>query len=191
MDYKTIVFAGPSAIGKTYIAEQLISLFPDKFEQAKLYTTRPQRTGEIATDRIFLTTSEFDSMVNNSEFLVHSEFGGNMYGFASDSLYPKNKHLLVNAWPWLIPQFYKIKHVIIVGMQPPTDYLKLLESRMSSRGDSRETITKRLELIARDKDDLEKYFALVKKSGAYFIIEDDETVPEQIIPWITKLLGIN
>ena len=76
-------------------------------------------------------------------------------------------------------------------MQPPTDYLKLLESRMSSRGDSRETITKRLELIARDKDDLEKYFALVKKSGAYFIIEDDETVPEQIIPWITKLLGIN
>lgn len=181
---RTFVFAGPSAVGKTYIAELLMKLYPNSFEQAKLYTTRKPRQNETPTDRIFISLEEFVKLAQQGKFIVHEEFGGNYYGFDHNSLYPKDKHLLVNAWPWLIPQFSALTHTVIVGMQAPKDWKNLLVTRMERRGDTQETIQKRLKLIAKDNADMELHKKIVQKHGNFFIIQNDKTIPEEILPWL-------
>lgn len=188
MSFKTFLFAGPSAIGKTYIADQLMKLYPGKFEQAKLYTTRVPRAGEVATDRIFVSSEEFEAKTQAGSFIVHDEFGGNLYGFDHSSLYPVQKHLLVNAWPWLVPQFSELKHTVIVGMQAPENWQTMLVLRMKQRGDSTGTTKKRLKLIVKDVADLEAHKDIIKRHGRFFVIENDRTIPDEILPWIKNLL---
>lgn len=190
MSYKTIVFAGPSAIGKTYAANELMRQYPGYFEQAKLYTTRPPRPGENSTDRIFVDKAKFIEMARKDLFVVHDEFGGNMYGFTKDSLYPKDKHLLVNAWPWLIPQFSALEQAVIVGLQAPDDWQSMLVERMKKRGDNQQTIQKRLQLIIKDSSDLLTNKSLVNQTGKYFTISDDEVIPRQVLPWIADRLNL-
>ena len=185
---KTLAFAGPSAVGKTYIASLLLSTYPELFEQAKLYTTRAPRPGETGADRIFIPEETFSEMAKRGDFVVHGIFGGNHYGFTPESLHPKNKHLLVNIWPWLIPQVSKLDHAVIIGMQAPTDWKSLLIQRMRARGDSEETIAKRLTLIAKDIKDLSAHKAITEAHGKYFVIQDDTTIEAEIIPWIETLL---
>jgi len=190
MDYKTVAFAGPSAVGKTYIADQLMQLFPEKFEQAKLHTTRKPRTDENATDRIFVTDKEFSEMVEKSSFLFHDTFGGNRYGFTKDSLVPKDKHLLVNIWPWLCEKVSKLPHAVIVGLQAPDNWESLLVQRMKNRGDSEKTIETRKKLISKDVIDLENNKKTVETHGVYFMINDNNTISQQVIPWLDEKLGL-
>jgi guanylate kinase len=190
MNKKTLVFAGPSAVGKTYIAELLIRNYPNVFEQAKLYTTRKPRIGEKASDRIFISETSFESMVKRKTFIVHDTFSGANYGFTPECLYPKDKHLLVNAWPWLIPQFSTIPGVIIIGMQIPDKWEKLLELRMMNRGDNEETITIRKKLIEKDASNLSQNKRITEKHGRYFTVKSDETIPDEIMPWIIRSLNL-
>jgi guanylate kinase len=186
----TIIFVGPSAVGKTYIAEQLIKNYPSTFEQAKLYTTRQQRAGEIPTDRIFVTEEEFESMVQDGGFLTDSEFGGCRYGFTKNSIYPTDKHLLLNAWPWQSIEYSKLDHVLLVGMQAPINWGKLLRNRMKDRGDSSDSIAKRISLIEKDIKDMENNRSFISKSGKYFTIENNETITVEILPFIIERLGL-
>ncbi len=188
--HQTIVFSGPSAVGKTYIANELLKLFPESFEQAKVHTTRQPRKNEILADRAIVSENQFSKMVANGEFIIHGKFGGNWYGFTAESLHPTDRHLLINTWPLLIPEFTKLKHVIIIGMQAPKNNRQVLIERMKKRGDSDEIIEKRLDLIEEDTSDLEKYTFLIKKSGAFFVIENDEIIKQQIIPWLFKKLAL-
>ncbi len=184
------MFAGPSAVGKTFIADELMRRYPGEFEQAKLYTTRLPRDGEIATDRIFLSEEEFEKKRKDGDFIVAEEFGGNWYGFTEESITPKGKHLLVNIWPWLAEQFSKLDHVLIIGMMPREDWEQLLVARMKSRGDTPETIEKRKKLIQKDINDLVDQRQYVEKSGKMFSIYDDQAIPEDIIPWIEEKLNL-
>ena len=188
MSLHTFVFAGPSAVGKTYTADLLMRLYPDKFEQAKVYTTRTPRTNEVASDRIFVSSEEFEKLAHAGKFLIHDDFGGNRYGFDRSSLYPGDKHLLVNTWLSPLPQFSSIPHIIIVGMQAPNDWQKILVPRMKSRGDSPETIEKRLQLISKDNSDLQKNMTLVNQHGKLFTIRDDKTIPDEIVPWLEQFI---
>jgi guanylate kinase len=190
MSYKTVIFVGPSAVGKTFVANELMRLYPKLFEQAKLYTTRAPRSGEIASDRIFVDNNTFGQMVSRRRFVVHDEFGGSLYGFTPESLQPNDRHLLVNAWPSLIPQFSELEHGMLIGMQPPADWRQLLVGRMKQRGDSSETIDKRLVMIEKDYDDLELNKAIVAQHGAFFVIRDNNTVGKEILPWIIEHLPV-
>ena len=87
-----------------------------------------------------------------------------------------------------MPQFSKLPHAVIIGMQAPKDWQKTLVERMKKRGDSLDTIQKRLALIIRDSADLSAHKMTVNRHGRYFIIEDDTTIGEEIIPWLEGLL---
>ena len=131
---------------------------------------------------------EFTQKVEHGEFVVHGDFGGNSYGFTHETLHPRDKHLLVNAWPWLVPQFSALPHIVIVGMQAPDDWKPLLTERMQKRGDDEATIQKRLGLITKDIADLRSHKDIVEAHGKYFIIKNDTTIGAHIIPWIVGLL---
>lgn len=188
--HQTLVFAGPSAVGKTHVANELLKQFPESFEQAKVYTTRPPRKNEKLVDRVIVSEDQFSQMITDGDFLIHGVFGDHKYGFTNLSLHPNNKHLLINTWPLLVPEFSKLKNTIIIGIQAPENNIQILTNRMKRRGDSEEVISKRLELITKDAADLKKFASFLKIYGAFFIIEDDDTIQKKIIPWITEKLAL-
>jgi len=188
--YKTLIFTGPSAIGKTHVANELLKRYPEHFEQAKTYTTRQPRQNEKMADRIFVSEDIFFKMISKVEFLVYGKFGDNWYGFTVDSVKPKNKHLLLNAWPEIIPQFCAYNHVTVVGMQAPKEYQRLLTGRMRNRGDDMDTIKKRMKLISKDQEELVKNTSIINKHGIIFEVTDDNTIQNYIIPWVIKSFGI-
>lgn len=163
---------------------------PNTFEQAKLYTTRTRREGDTATDRIFVSSQEFEELRKKGVFIIAEEFGGNWYGFTKDSVMPKDKHLLVNIWPWLSEDFAKMKHTLLVGMMPPNDWESMLVERMKKRGDTDETIEKRKKLIQKDINDLVEQSRYIQGSGKMFEITSDDTIQREIIPWIEKQLNL-
>jgi len=190
MNRKTIIFAGPSAVGKTYIADELVRKHPGVFEQAKLYTTRAKRSAETASDRVFVSDTAFDEMIKNDQFIVYETFSGGRYGFTKQSLFPTTKHLLVNAWPWLIEQFSRYDHAIIIAMQAPHNWEKPFTQRMKERGDTTETIKRRLGLIEKDKSDLESNKKFLRTTDFYFTVIDNSTIPKLIIPEIETSLNL-
>lgn len=182
--YKTILFVGPSAVGKTYIATYLLNTYPDLFTQSKLYTTRMPREGETAHDRIFVSEKQFTEMQEAGAFLIAERFGGNLYGYTKDALTPESKHILVNTWPAITPQFIAVDSIVMVGMQAPENWYELLSNRLSLRGETKENIAKRISLITDDIQITESHKDLIESHGKFFTIKDDTVVLSEIIPWL-------
>ncbi len=191
MNFKTVVFLGPSAIGKTYVAEMMKIKYPDMIDQAMLYTTRPPRKDEQPSDRHFVAEDKFNEMVDHDRFIIYDKFGGNLYGFTPESITPNNRHLLTNAWPWLAEQFSKLDQCILVGLLPQDDWREMLINRMRIRGDDETTILRRIELIKKDIIDLNKSAQLINNSGKLFTIKDNSTISHEVLPWIESRLGLS
>lgn len=192
MDKKTIIIAGPSAVGKTHLANLLVQLYPSKFIQAKLYTTRRPRNVEFTVNRLFVPKEEFDYLEQSGKFAVHGEFANNWFGFTREALIPTNKHILVDAWPALLDQFHDFKNTLIIGLLPSRSAMDLLELRLRRRGDDDQTIQIRKDIILRDMGDLEARRAVVNKNGKIFEISaDDHDFSRTVIPWLMSSLNLH
>ena len=188
---KTLVITGASGLGKTYLGDQLMKQYPTLFDQAKVFTNRAPRTNETPTDRIFISTAEFNKRAKNKEFTIAGEFGGNMYGFTKEAIYPRgNMHILVNIWPALLPDFLNLKDVVIVALQASPKDLTMLEKRMLARGDSPATIQTRKKLIVNDIEIVNQYIDLLQINGAVFKIVNDDTIHTTVLPWVKEQLNL-
>ncbi len=76
---KILILAGPSAVGKTTVAGELIKRNP-KFQLIRSATTRARRGDGFDGEYVYLTEEEFKAAISNSEMLEYTEFGGNFYG---------------------------------------------------------------------------------------------------------------
>ena len=75
------VFSGPSGVGKGTLKAKLFEEFAGKIAYSVSATTRGPREGEVdGKDYFFITRQEFESRVQNNEFLEHAVFAGNCYG---------------------------------------------------------------------------------------------------------------
>jgi len=187
---KLLVVAGPSGIGKTYLAQQLLNRYGNQVEQAQLFTTRQPRPNEVLPDRIFISEEEFLKRQQAGDFIISDVFHNNHYGYTQASITPVSGHLIVNAWPALLPQFTHLPNVYFVGLTLDSKKLNLLKKRMLARGDSEEKANQRLPIIKKDLADLKKLEKLVTGNGKLFTVEDDKTLPDQVIPWIETLLSL-
>jgi guanylate kinase len=185
---KVFVIAGPSGVGKTYLAELCLRKFPDLFQQVSLYTTRQPRSGETFVDRIFVDEQTFLAKKEQGDFFIADQFHDNWYGWEKQALQTADKNLIVNVWPSLLPKFQDFPGVRFIGMSVPSDKLELLKKRMRARGDSDQKIEERVKLINQDLKDLEKLQALVEEYGKLFRITGDQTVPEDVVPWMFEQL---
>jgi len=81
LNKKIIVFAGPSGVGKSTLANILLN-YSDKFEFSISATTRKIRIGEKnGANYYFLTEEEFKERVVNKEFIEWEEvYPGKLYG---------------------------------------------------------------------------------------------------------------
>lgn len=143
-----VVISAPSGGGKTTLANELISRFPNA-KKSITCTTRPARPTEIPDqDYIFLSDDEFDSMLNRGEFsewaLVHGHRYGTRKSIVSDAI--EQGQILIMTID--VQGAKSIKEAfpssLSVFVMPPD--FDILESRLRKRGTETDAdIRKRLE----------------------------------------------
>lgn len=160
-----VVVSGPAGSGKSTIVDTLISKHPLTARRAVTATTRSPRPGEEdGVAYYFLKREEFVEMLDNGEFLEHTEFNGNLYGtpkFSLDRELSKGGVVLLvievegaEAVKFIFP------HAIFVFIIPPTP--AELRRRLECRGtESREDIENRLSIARGEMECMGEYDFLV------------------------------
>ena len=77
---KLIILSGPSGVGKSTVVAKTMELRDDLCFSVSV-TTRPPRPGEVdGKDYFFISSEQFDRMVENNELLEHASYVQNSYG---------------------------------------------------------------------------------------------------------------
>ena len=77
---KILIIAGPSAVGKTTVAHELIKRGNIPFELVRSATTRSPRGDSYDEEYIYLSRDEFLSLIERGGVLEHTEYAGELYG---------------------------------------------------------------------------------------------------------------
>jgi len=137
MSYKPVVIIGPSGAGKSSIVKVLCEKY--KFTIVKTFTTREQRDPSD-TDHIFISSIEFETMKNNSDFFGTLDIFGSHYGLPEFNA-DKKTVVLLRA-PAVEEFLLKFPDADIIEVDAP---MQTLESRLQRRGSSERFIPKALE----------------------------------------------
>ena len=134
-----IILVGASASGKSVVVKKMNELFG--VEKIVTYTTRPMRVGEINhIDYHFVTQAEFLEKKDKNFFVETAYYNNNYYGTAFEDI-SNNKVLIVEPSGANV-YYQKLQgKVFIVYLQASAEKRK---ERMLERGDSLESIEKRL-----------------------------------------------
>lgn len=153
MPGRLFIISGCSGVGKG----TLLKLFLEKNPDIKLSisaTTRPPRPGEIDGENyFFISKEEFQTAINNNEFLEWAEFSGNYYGtkksFVEKTL-TKGIDLILEIEVNGAKQVKeKMPSAVTVFIMPPS--IETLEQRLRGRHtEDEQTIQKRLNEAKRE-----------------------------------------
>ena len=76
---RALIIAGPSAVGKTTVAKEILARGVG-FELSRSATTRAPRGDGHDGEYIYLSETEFRKGIENGDMLEYTEYGGNLYG---------------------------------------------------------------------------------------------------------------
>ena len=75
-----MILSAPSGGGKTTLIRSLEKKIPEMHHSISYTTREPRRNGADIHDYHFISTSEFENLVESNEFLEWAEVHGNLYG---------------------------------------------------------------------------------------------------------------
>lgn len=166
-DNKLVVVTGPSAVGKTVLALELIKWLPLK--KVITTTTRLIRPNEKrGVDYHFVSNNRFKEMINKDLLMEFIEFQGNYYGTQRKDMRNTRLNGLV---PLLVIDPSEALNIqknnpdaLVIFLKPES--LNILKRRLIKRGGSQEVINNRL-IAAKSDMSKESIFAysLVNKEG--------------------------
>lgn len=135
-----IVLVGASASGKTEVCKDLINRYG--FKKFVTTTTRQMRVGETNNiDYHFISVCEFNSKVNNNDFIEYVSYSGNFYGSTYDEV-GDNKVVILE--PNGVNSFYsKLKDKVVIFYLDCDEDVRV--DRMRKRKDKEEDIKRRIE----------------------------------------------
>lgn len=141
------IVSAASGTGKTSLVKALLEHTP-ALTVSISHTTRPPRTGE--TDGVhyhFVSTDQFDTMVQQGDFLEFAQVFDNFYGTAQksvDGLLAQGRDVVLEIdWQGALQVKKLVPQAVMIFVLPPN--LDALKDRLQSRGqDSLEVIAKRL-----------------------------------------------
>jgi guanylate kinase len=138
--------SAPSGAGKTSLVKALLAKKPTEFAVSVSHTTREIRPGEInAADYHFVSLNQFESMIQNNEFIEHARVFGNLYGTAQRSvegILDSGKHVILEIdWQGARQVKQKMPDTVCIFILPPSR--EALEQRLVDRGTDDETTIKR------------------------------------------------
>ena len=152
MSGKPIIFIGASGSGKSELAQYLVY----NFEAIPIVSTtsRSPRIGEInGVHYHFKSLEEILEMIKDDKFVEYANYSGNYYGTTVEELQNKleKAKYIVNVMEinGALAMKKKFPETIIVYIDCPID---VLMTRMHSRGDSFESITKRVKNYVEQKE---------------------------------------
>jgi guanylate kinase len=142
------IISGPSGVGKTTIINRLLEQQP-RLEKIVAYTTRAIRRGEVLDKTYhYIGRKEFERKIQHNDFLEYMEFSGNFYGFGMTKAQVLSKlnagiNLIVDLdYKQVADLKGKIPYCHSIFIMPPS--VESLISRLNARGDSKETVEKRM-----------------------------------------------
>jgi guanylate kinase len=144
-----IVFSAPSGTGKTTIVDHLLKKF-DRLEFSVSATSRaPRKNEQNGTSYYFLSSDEFQSAIDNGEFIEWEEvYGGTRYGTLIsevDRITKTDKVALFDLdVQGALTLKNKFKNALLIFILPPS--LDILRERLNKRlTDSDKSIEQRLD----------------------------------------------
>ena len=141
------IVSAPSGVGKTSLVKNLLELVPNLYLSIS-HTTRVKRPNEI--DKIhyhFVSKAEFESLAESDEFLEYAEVFDNLYGTSKswvEKQLEDGKNIILEIdWQGAKQVKEKIKNTVSIFILPPS--YESLKSRLISRGDDNDTISRRMQ----------------------------------------------
>lgn len=124
-----ISLSGPSGIGKGFIKERLLQLYPHVHELG-WFTTRPLRSNEQDGNRIHVSLPEFNQLAGFGELVLVQDLFGHRYGLRKEDLFPSSDIKLTELHPDNLLEALRINPAIFtIGFV--TFDLSLLHKRLS------------------------------------------------------------
>lgn len=182
------ILSGPSGVGKTVAAQQLLERIPE-LERVITFTTRPPRPGEEnGVDYHFVDEATFQKMIDEDAFLEWALVHGHRYGTPKHHILQKlaeGRQLLMvidvqgamNVRSKL-PEF----HLIFLQPEVPEDLLHRLQTRKAMTEEEKQL---RLANATREMGYKEQYdFVVTNKEGR---LEEAVAELEQIVQGTIKV----
>lgn len=182
-DKVAVLIVGPSGSGKS----TLEALLETKYGYKKLVssTTRPKREGEVEGKPYnFISEPEFERLIKADALIEHVNYSGNFYGLSKKEVVEAGRSSVFVVEPSGVPHIVNFmkEHEIT----PVTVYVhaspEAVRERMAARGDSPETIAKRI-----NQDDIAKRAESMKFD---VFINSHITAPEESAVQIDNLVQV-
>ncbi len=140
-----VALCGPSGIGKGYVKERILQIYPF-IQELTWFTTRSLRPNEKRDgNRIPVSVSEFNRMAEIGELVLVQELFGHLYGLREEDLFPTRDVKLTELHPKNVSEALKVNPaIIVIGFVTPD--LSLLYKRLAvvRKTESAEEIDKRV-----------------------------------------------
>lgn len=180
---RIILLSGPSGVGKDTLLDIVFRLRPSLVQSISV-TTREMRENEVhGKDYYFISTQEFERMLENGEVLEYNKYGDNYYATPKkpvDKLLSQGKDVVLKIdvnGTLNIKKMYSDKCISIFIMPPSLD---VLEQRLVGRGtETNDEVIERLRIAV---DELKK-----SSEYDYRVINDDlEKAAAEIVAILDK-----
>jgi guanylate kinase len=196
-----IAIAGTSGVGKTYLETILANKY--KFVQLPKTTDRPKRPQEISGQGIFFKTrKEIES--NFKQYFFSLEYAGHIYAWQNNDLLKSKNATVAITMEGLENLITKDLLFIPILLYIDQENLSFLEKRIkdqlnykdltpNERFEAEAKIIQRLNLAQKELININKYIEIVESvpNGKAFNIKDDNTIFNEVLPYIEKLLLTN
>lgn len=186
-----LVIAGPSGSGKSTLLKRLMEEFQDCFGFSVSHTTRKPRPGEEhGKEYFFVEHDEFESSIQNEDFIEFTRFSNNYYGTSKKAVIDVQSSGKICILDVEMDGVKNLKKTHLnprfVFVKPPS--MEILEDRLRNRGtETEESIKRRLDRAIEElrfgeiqgmfdltitNDDFEKAYEMLRD----FIVEDIEAL---------------
>jgi len=141
------VISGPAGSGKGTVVKDLISSHPELALSVSATTRKPRQGETEGVSYYFVSTKEFERMIENKEVLEYTVYCDNYYGTpikaVKKALNSGKDIILEIEVDGALQVKKKIRNSVIIMLTPPDS--KTLEARLRGRGtETEEVIEKRL-----------------------------------------------
>lgn len=197
------VITGTSGVGKTHLEREL-TINHDFYQLPKL-TDRPARDEEKNTSSLIsLSRDQFTQYEIEDQFFFRLDYRDNRYGWRkSDLSANRDKNITLAITMESLPDFLlQNSSFIPVLLTVDPQNIDLISNRMLNRFDLttktlqqkmqiNEDVEKRLQLAMQELSQIDKYIRIVEKyNGHTFIIKDDTTLYQVVIPKILQIANV-